>query len=298
MLWEYPRWLWNQPKLWWLSDGMDQYSIIMEEKLHCRCRMDILEIYCLSHTWRAYGNDVALQDDNDSLHWAAAIRNFLEADMVVQYLTVACVLSCNEPYWECLRCLSRVIYSKDKFLQDGDNHPQEFIQELKCNALPTDSTNEDMVDSPGLQITLASSVCPQLCDPTPRCEHNSIDDSLPVQETSSSKICPVPWPNRALPGADIGDPKPRCLQTTRASVVLQESSHTVPHTLLILTSTRPSRGLLPPTSRTFQFPVDVGIARNIYISRHLDTYFIDDTAMHEFMETLYYATISNVPENW
>ena len=43
---------------------------------------------------------------------------------------------------------------------------------------------------------------------------------------------------------------PSCRHTTVASVLLQESSHTVPHTLFIQISTLPSFGMLPPTNRT------------------------------------------------
>ena len=41
---------------------------------------------------------------------------------------------------------------------------------------------------------------------------------------------------------------PSCLQTTRASLVPQRSSHTVPHSLSIQTSTLPSVSFDPPTS--------------------------------------------------
>ena len=41
---------------------------------------------------------------------------------------------------------------------------------------------------------------------------------------------------------------PSCLQTTRASLLSQESSHTVPQVLLKHTSTRPSSSVPPPTS--------------------------------------------------
>ena len=43
-------------------------------------------------------------------------------------------------------------------------------------------------------------------------------------------------------------PNPSCLQTTRASLVPQRSSHTVPHSLSIQTSTLPSVSFDPPTS--------------------------------------------------
>ena len=43
---------------------------------------------------------------------------------------------------------------------------------------------------------------------------------------------------------------PNCLQTTLASTAVKESSHTVPHVLLLHSSTRPSRLLGPPTSLT------------------------------------------------
>ena len=51
---------------------------------------------------------------------------------------------------------------------------------------------------------------------------------------------------------------PSCLQTTVASVLSQESSHTVPHWSLMHTSTLPSYWLEPPTRRTspyVQFPL-------------------------------------------
>ena len=43
---------------------------------------------------------------------------------------------------------------------------------------------------------------------------------------------------------------PSCLHTTLASAVPQKSSHTVPHVLLMQTSTRPSLGVGPLTSLT------------------------------------------------
>ena len=46
------------------------------------------------------------------------------------------------------------------------------------------------------------------------------------------------------------DENPSCLQTTWASIELHRSSHTVPHTPLTQTSTRPSRDEEPPTSLT------------------------------------------------
>ena len=42
---------------------------------------------------------------------------------------------------------------------------------------------------------------------------------------------------------------PSCRHTTEASILLQPSSHTVPHTLFIHISTLPSFGTLPPTNR-------------------------------------------------
>ena len=43
---------------------------------------------------------------------------------------------------------------------------------------------------------------------------------------------------------------PSCLQTTRAPMLSQKSSHTVPQALLKHTSTRPSSSVSPPTSLT------------------------------------------------
>lgn len=42
---------------------------------------------------------------------------------------------------------------------------------------------------------------------------------------------------------------PNCRQTTVASLVLQKSSQTVPQTLLLHNSTRPSYSVEPPSSR-------------------------------------------------
>ena len=54
---------------------------------------------------------------------------------------------------------------------------------------------------------------------------------------------------------------PSCRHTTVASVLLQPSSHTVPHTLFIQISTLPSFGTLPPTSRSW--PVVHGTAMEL-----------------------------------
>ena len=59
-----------------------------------------------------------------------------------------------------------------------------------------------------------------------------------------------PWPKQALVFATallVG--YPNCLQTTCASAVSHESSHTVPQLLLKHTSTLPSYMFDPPTRR-------------------------------------------------
>ena len=134
-----------------------------------------------------------------------------------------------------------------------------------------------------LHLTLASSEWAQLWTPTPLLGQSQSLFSEPVQPTLSSKIGPVPWPKNAkdravAPNKDGEKCKhiknktkqkknrwrlsrcnvqcqyipveenPSCLQATCASVVPHESSHTVPHWLLLQTSTRPSRAFVPPTS--------------------------------------------------
>ena len=47
---------------------------------------------------------------------------------------------------------------------------------------------------------------------------------------------------------------PNCLQTTVASFASQESSQTVPQSLLLQISTLPSIGILPPASLTSPLP--------------------------------------------
>ena len=55
---------------------------------------------------------------------------------------------------------------------------------------------------------------------------------------------------------------PSCRHTTVASILLHESSHTVPHTLLLIQiSTLPSFGMLPPSSCSW--PVVQGAASKI-----------------------------------
>ena len=52
---------------------------------------------------------------------------------------------------------------------------------------------------------------------------------------------------------------PSCLHTTTASLVFQESSQTVPHTLLLQISTRPSVMAVPPTSRKAPLVVELHV---------------------------------------
>ena len=100
------------------------------------------------------------------------------------------------------------------------------------------------------QRTPASSEWPQLLTPRPRFEHSKRHDSFPKQLTSSRTMVPVPGPNAADETASRAPAKPRDRQTTMASFVPQPSSQTVPHSLLYLTSTRPSESEVPPTRRT------------------------------------------------
>ena len=52
---------------------------------------------------------------------------------------------------------------------------------------------------------------------------------------------------------------PSCLHTTTASFAPQESSQTVPHTLLLQISTRPSVIAVPPTSRKAPLVVELHV---------------------------------------
>ena len=83
---------------------------------------------------------------------------------------------------------------------------------------------------------------------------------------------------------------PSCLQTTLASDVLQESSHTVPHVLLLQSSTRPSYRFVPPRSlisplvhgsewcqiefackeNPRSFVLKAFVSSSLYVSRYLD----------------------------
>lgn len=70
------------------------------------------------------------------------------------------------------------------------------------------------------------------------------------RQTDSHPLAAVTHTWKAL----LAKPRPSCLQTTMASMVLQPSLHTVPHTrepfLSTSTSTRPSYGLRPPLRRS------------------------------------------------
>lgn len=62
-----------------------------------------------------------------------------------------------------------------------------------------------------------------------------------------------PCPMRAPVRASLALPKPSSLQTTLADCRFQRSSHTVPHSLSLSTSTRPSPSLAPPFSLTLLY---------------------------------------------
>lgn len=94
------------------------------------------------------------------------------------------------------------------------------------------------------------------------CIGGSLGLSIPLKDTltcrlEEPKVTIVqtfnhswPWPMRAPVRASLALPKPSSLQTTLADSRFQRSSHTVPHTLLFSTSTRPSPTLAPPFSLT------------------------------------------------
>ena len=129
-----------------------------------------------------------------------------------------------------------------------------------------------------LHLTPASSSWRQLCFPSGLARQSMSLFSLPVHATSSSQIGPVPARNLMLLHtawsylhnlrSDMGtiamlqynaiasyymcipvEANPNCLQITKAVVVVQPSSQTVPQVLLMHTSTRPSYMFDPPTNR-------------------------------------------------
>lgn len=107
------------------------------------------------------------------------------------------------------------------------------------------------------QTTPASSLWLQLWDPNPLWRHSVSFDSLPVHETSSNQMGPLPGPKAAPTGADRTLPQPSCLHTTWASTRPQLSSHTVPHCPRWKISTLPEQELFPLTRRTSPSPSGV-----------------------------------------
>ena len=92
---------------------------------------------------------------------------------------------------------------------------------------------------------------------------------------------------------------PSCLQTTVASVVSQESSHTVPHWSLMHTSTLPSYWLEPPTRRTspyVQLPLVLTVASNQQ-APDLTTFLNIFTHKHDSTLTSHSGTLTIVTTN-
>ena len=112
---------------------------------------------------------------------------------------------------------------------------KQYILFWKQNSLPS-------------QLTPASSLWSQFALPHPLWGHRVKEASLPLHLTSSSSMFPDPDPKNARVRASPPE-NPSCRQTTFASSLSQESSHTVPHAPPQLTSTRPSRPLLPPLTK-------------------------------------------------
>ena len=73
---------------------------------------------------------------------------------------------------------------------------------------------------------------------------------------------------------------PSCRHTTVASVLPQESSHTVPHTLFMQISTVPSFGMLPPTSRNWPAVQETAhdISERLFIEHQRSLYIWSVTA--------------------
>ncbi|TNN41759.1 hypothetical protein EYF80_048067 [Liparis tanakae] len=128
--------------------------------------------------------------------------------------------------------------------------------------------------APRLQITPTSSPCEQLCFPTLDLLQSSSDLSPPSHSTSSSRIL---TPASASPIAALfitasAVVKPACRHTTVPALLLKRSSHTVPHSPWMKTSTRPrsdrpstltsrtepARGLLPPLPLLWPRPLPRG----------------------------------------
>ena len=99
-------------------------------------------------------------------------------------------------------------------------------------------------------VTPASWPCQQLWLLIPLWLHSKRDASLPVHRRSSRSICPEPWPKWALWLAFTAPRYPSWRHTTFASLMSQESSHTVFHWLVYQISTLPCPDVLPPTSWT------------------------------------------------
>lgn len=88
-----------------------------------------------------------------------------------------------------------------------------------------------------------------MCLVQPAWAQLSRESSLPEQRTSFIRMGPVPGPKWLLPGAPSAGPQPRRRHTTRAFLMFQRSSHTVPHSPSCRTSSRPSQRFRPPTKR-------------------------------------------------
>ena len=100
-----------------------------------------------------------------------------------------------------------------------------------------------------VQQTPASSEWPQLWLPHPFDPHSVRDSSDPVHATLSIQILPLPPPKVSTP---VPPEQANSAQTTFASVLSQLSSHTVPHSPALNTSTRQQLSLdQHATSRTF-----------------------------------------------
>ncbi len=97
--------------------------------------------------------------------------------------------------------------------------------------------------------TPTSSLCWQSCFPQPGEEQLHRDISFPSHSTSSSHMGPEPGPNQAGTCWLLrATPHCSCLHTTWASLISQESSHTVPHEPLWKTSSLPAQSPPEPTS--------------------------------------------------
>ena len=117
--------------------------VVPDGNVNAAAYRDILEFHCLPYARRVYGHNFRLQDDNARPHRAAAVREFLEAEGVVQLPWPACSPDMNpiEHAWD---ALGRAINDREVIPQNL----QELADALReeWDAMPVDVINK-LLDS-------------------------------------------------------------------------------------------------------------------------------------------------------